>query len=469
MRLLFPLAVAGALVVCTRAAPASPLLDPHLGGVVFTGPTAAHPTAVYFNPAAMALDSGTHLYVASTLRLDQLGIDRAAIDPDTGVPGGSRTFPGTSVLVVSPGGFVSFVSDFNNRKFTFGVAASAPIAQRLPAGRDELGYHVLDGHDYELFATLAMSYRVNERLMVGFGVHAVAYSSFQLSFLRDTALEGGTAGLAGVGAENPEAAERYDVAVSSILSNLSFNAGIVVQPKPGWLIGLAFTAPPGGSREFEVVSEGTARVTAAPRDGGAVHTGSARVAYKLPFIVALEGRGPIAPGYDAVVGVRWEALGRQETWDLRLFGGDLGDGGFPEWYPRYRGLNDVWVLEAGVEAREHERVRPGVRVRVATPAVSGSLTAPAQFQGLELGALSGVELRLNQGLAVALGYALTWSPPRDVTDSAFDPAVRIACADAGYPLDDCAAVREGRAIPTAAGAYHRLQHGMSLALRYDWL
>ena len=75
----------------------------------------------------------------------------------------------------------------------------------------------------------------------------------------------------------------------------------------------------------------------------------------------------------------------------------------------------------------------------------------------------------HTGWVVQAGYDLTWFPPVDSSDSAFDPIARLDCVDSDYDFDECEAAREGRATPTAAGTYRRVRHSVTLALRYDWL
>ena len=56
-----------------------------------------------------------------------------------------------------------------------------------------------------------------------------------------------------------------------------------------------------------------------------------------------------------------------------------------------------------------------------------------------------------------------------VRDSAFDPRDQISCIDSGfdYTTSECAAVRHGYAIDTAAGDYRRFEHAMRIGLRYE--
>jgi hypothetical protein len=56
-----------------------------------------------------------------------------------------------------------------------------------------------------------------------------------------------------------------------------------------------------------------------------------------------------------------------------------------------------------------------------------------------------------------------------VNKSAFDPNDRFACIASGYDYTTtaCEGVRQGYAIPTAAGDYARFEHALRIALRYE--
>ena len=67
-------------------------------------------------------------------------------------------------------------------------------------------------------------------------------------------------------------------------------------------------------------------------------------------------------------------------------------------------------------------------------------------------------------------YGLQYFPRVNVSDSAFDPRDSIACYDSNhdYATNACEAVRNGYAIDTAAGDYHRIQQAMRIAVRLTW-
>ncbi|HWJ55104.1 MAG TPA: hypothetical protein VNR90_02785, partial [Vicinamibacterales bacterium] len=86
-------ALAAVLLLGAGRAAAAPLDEPFIGGMSFDGPTSANLGAVYWNPAALGLVRGFQLMVSASYRVSTVEVDRKAIDPRTGTPGGTMTFP----------------------------------------------------------------------------------------------------------------------------------------------------------------------------------------------------------------------------------------------------------------------------------------------------------------------------------------------------------------------------------------
>jgi long-subunit fatty acid transport protein len=453
----------------TSAALASPLADPFLGGVVFTGATHPHASSFFYNPAALGLDAGNHVYAAGNAVFDRYSVERAAID----AAGSPTSGQGAAVEagVFSPAGFLAVY--FNGTPVSGGVAIYTPYVDRQLAEQPDLRYHTLGGYTTNVAIEPAVSFRVGSQLLIGFGVSLAPYSPVKFSFARDTALEGGSMGLASdcggapCGAENPLASQRYDVDVNSRL-NFGFNLGVVVRLPREWYLGVGYVSPMSSFPRLLVEAAGTVTVTPAPRDGGPTRHGRARLIYKLPQSVHLGLRGQLISDFYFVVGGHWISTSRQDVYDLRMFGGDLAGADIPEWYPRYRGLRDLVAVEVGIEGKERMRFRPGARLRLESAATPDQAVAPHQIAGPNVSLATGLEVRLSREFAITAGYALAWYPRRHADPSAFDPADRIACVDQRFPLDVCTAAVDGRASPTAAGEYGRLQHVLSTALRVDW-
>ncbi|WP_428261956.1 hypothetical protein [Haliangium sp.] len=496
--------VALALALATgfaSAAAASPLEDPTLGGAVFTGTVHPHATSIYVNPAALGQAvRGSHVYLDTSLRLDRYHIDRQVItDPDAGLQPG----PSVSSSPITPGGSLIWYNVGD--KIAVAAALSLVVLDKSPGDQDALGYHTLgDRHRQYVWRrvfllsrnwgpstylpfpmpTLGASYRWR-RFYFGVGLSLRA-SSLELDFLRDTALEAGREGIESAcdddgnacGIENPAAAERYKISVSTedllAARNLVVSGGLMWQFRPGWWFGVYYQSPPGFLTSLSSV--GTARITPAPRTGLDPFTARAEVIYDLPQTVSAGLRGPAFGSYEMFTTARWQNLSRQRLLDIRLIDPVVGGDSVPEWFQRYRGFNDVLTVEAGLEERERaepgERLRLGARVRLETPTTSDRAVAPTQVESLHLGAAVGGELRISENprLVLYASYGFTWYRPVDIGEgSAFDPRDRLECADSGFDLDACIPAAEGRAIPTAAAHYGRIRHALRAAIRYDFL
>lgn len=460
-----------ALLACPVDVASSPLEDSTLGGAVFTGPAHPHATALFVNPAALGLDAqGDHLYLDASLRLDQMDVQ---LDGE-----GSAMSPGVDAITLSPGGMLG--AYWVGGKVAAGVALGVPMTEELIQDEESLGYHVLDGYHYRVGLTVAVSFRLSQRIYIGTGL-TVSKTWLKLSFLRDTALEGGALGIEGdcngesCGIGNADAAERYDVDVGTpglvATQNLALTFGAVYQVAREWWLGLGIRSPSGFRSALAL--QGQADVTPAPRDRRGddpqdVYQVSAEVVYKLPQSVALGLRGPLLPGWELVAGVRWQNYSSQNVLDLRMFGSEITPD-TPEWYPRYRGLRDVVVLEAGLEGARGSKRRVGGRLRLESGATSSEALSPLQIAGPNASVIVGGELRLTNNLAISASYGLTWYPTTTVENSLFDPQDYVRCLESEFAIEQCTAVAEGRAGPSAAGSYGRLSHATRLSLRYDGL
>lgn len=473
-------ALAALVIIALPADPsrASPLEDPSVGSVTFTGVTSPHPTSLFINPAALGLSGGGgHYYLGGSLRISRIGVDRQLVDPQTGQPVAG---PSVSAGALSPSAMLAAywqVSDSGH----FGVALGLPFSEQWTSGSDELAYHSMGGGFRQFQLTIGGAIRLGGKFHLGLGV-ALGVTQFELDLARDTALEAGTAGIesdcggAPCGIENPEARQEIgvDVGTQGINGFLDIprNVGLVIGllyeiRRHSWRVAFSFVAPPGTFAELPL--RGKADVTDAPRDGGAARSGEAEVNVKMPFAVNLGGAGPIAEGLDLVAQIRWLNLSTQREFDIRMFGPELESGNVPEWYPRFRGFRDTVQLSAGVERQRTYQVRWGARLILDTGAVPARRINPIQVEPFNTTAAGGVELRFLNNWVATLGYSISWYPGRSSTPNAFDPLDRIRCVDSMFEVNACGPAREGRATPSAAGDYTRFEHNLLAAIRWDSL
>jgi hypothetical protein len=478
-----------------RMGRASPMEDQSAGNAVFSGPTSPHPSSIFINPASLLFSRpGFHLHIGGSLRLDQISVDRRLVDPASGQ---LTDGPSASTTTWSPGGDLAVWRSVLQERAVFGAMLHTPFIDRFAADQDALRYHVLGGTMWEGMLSAAGGFKVADWFIFGLGV-SLGYSGLHLELARDTALEAGSGPERGItsdcggapcGIENPLASETITVDVQSgggatggflaklggpfddFTSNVGATLAVSIKIKGDWWGALSYVSPPGAlpGRSLELKERGTVQIEEAPRDGGEFHRGRAEVRMRMPQSVWLGLRGPLAPGWDLVTSARWLNLSRHQQFELRMFGGDLEEIGVPEWYPRYRGMRDVFQLSGGLEGQDVGRTRFGGRARLEYGATPPANVSPLQIEGLNAALTGGVDLQIHPHWVVNAGYDLTWFLPVGVDDSAFDPLDRLACVDSDYDFDACRAAREGRAIPTAAGDYSRLRHTLMLSIRYDSL
>lgn len=460
-------------------ASASPMEDSSLGGAVFTGPTAGHASSFFVNPAALGLmGPGWHLHLGGSGQLSSLYIDTEAVSPD----GSQSAGESTSNHALTPGGIIALYGSFQDDAAHFGVALHTPTVQQFPEGDPLLGFHSEGGQIRQGMLTLAGSYQFAGRLLVGLGI-SLGYSSLELQFSRDSALDGGSDSETGInsdcagspcGFQNPEAQERYDITVGNpfslsslfALKNISASVGGAYRlPDNSW-IGVGYVALPGAFGKLSL--SGTATVTRSPRDGGLEEEATAEVGFRMAQLVFLGYRRPLLSKFDLITDLRWQDWSRHDQFDIRLFGGQLG-GEIPEWMPRYRGMHDVWRLSGGIESNDSQRHRVGARLRFETSSADDGAASPILVPGASITLATGAELHVADQWVLGVGYEIGWTPTVDATQSAFDPREAIACVDSQYSFDECKAARDGRALSTAAGSYQQLRHGLVLSLRYDSL
>jgi long-subunit fatty acid transport protein len=479
MRPVLALALTAAVCLTTGEAAASPHEDTTLGGSVFTGPLSPHASSFFVNPAALGLSArGIHLHLGASSRLDSLWIRRREVDPQSLQ---LHAGEGYSDHTLSPGGLFAAYGSFRGTDARFGVALYTPNLRRFPKGNSAMQYYSEGGYIAQGMLTLAGSYEFGGKLLVGLGV-SLGYTSARLTFARDTALEGGSDSEDGItsdcggspcGFENPMAAEHYHIAVGNqpsiediAVKNLSASIGLAYRLRRDTWLALSYIGLPGAFSTLKV--SGTATVERAEREGGGTYEGIAELGIRMPQIVFLGYKMHAFGDYDFLANFRWSDLSRHDQFDVRMFGGDLPDN-VPEWYPRYRGLHDTFRLGVGLESRALDEFRTGARLRVESSGLLDDRTNPIQVEPWNATGGLGAEFRFFESLVLSASYDLTWYPVVDVENSAFNPVDRLECVDSQYNFDLCAATRDGRALPTAAGRYRRIRHAMMLSIGYESL
>jgi len=457
--------VLGAVLLPAALAHATPFLTPHLGGPVFVGPVDAHVTSLYWNPAAAGLLQGTHYYLSGTARLDWTQVERSTISSDNGEPagGGNVSFGTQTLTPLTVDNFVGVISDLSSSEVTVGVALYSPYSENLSSS-DALAYHASGGLFYGETVGIGLAYRVEPWLIIGVSGNLL-FSKYHLQFTRDKALDGCVAAPCNV--EAAASAEKYDLDAPLIeFPTIDASFGFILRISD-WTFGFSTANFLGAIAGTTASLVGDARVT--PAGSSSPLSGKTTIGFKLPVTVDLGAKRHVFGDWDLVLGARWTHLATQNKLDLRVYGQALTAATIPDWIVRYRGLNDVYWAEVGLEEAPATKYRWGVRARFSTGGVPEEAVAIDQLDAPSVDLSGGLEWRLGERLGLTFAYTLSLLVPRDVTSSDFSPSARIACNASQYDITTaaCAAVRDGRAIPTAAGKYLRIGNQLTLGVAID--
>lgn len=457
-------------------ASASPTSDPTAGRAVFTGATLPSATSIALDPAALGLGTTDEAYVAVTSVIDQLDINRRVFDLATGdLSAGHHVRDTTFGPGASLAGIWHAIPEV-----TLGFELRSPPSQVFPSGDNSLRYYSLGGRERDYYLSAAASFRVTDDFYAGFSI-MLDKTYLSMSYARDTALANGQ-GAGGVnsdcgsgmacGLENQQASERYDLSVrqtSPITNGYIVNLGLVYKITHDLTVAVAYHTPPGGSVETEL--DGKAGVTLPARQGGEILHGGSTINISYPASVDAEVSARLNRDLELHIGGRWEDTSRFSAWDVRVYGSSFLGTDVPEWTERPRALNNSYAFWGGVEQKESDqRLRLGARIGFETASVPEDQTSPltiAPFSGtLDLGA----QLRIASTLSVQVTYGLQYFVPVHVNNSQFNPNSQLECIGDGfdYSSASCAAVRNGYAIPTAAGDYERIEHAVRIGMRYEF-
>jgi long-subunit fatty acid transport protein len=493
-----------ALALGAGGAGASPLDEPFVGGLSFSGPTSGNIAAIYWNPAALGLVRGFQLMVSPSFRSTTIGMTRTGIDPETGqaLPPQSATAHELDQPVawpLGPGGFVGISSDLGGDRFALGLATYMPFLEQVhfplsPTGGEPSRYHALTIDLRNLALVPALSIRFGDNLRIGVST-GFLFSTGHITFAEDTALDRGTSGLdanCGVGGnpchvENTAADARYDVASGNGLGDAKFSVTLGAGAYYRWKrleLGLSYQSRPIGSDVpgVEVAAPATT-ITLPPRDANAsgvpltcANGQSGRcvfgdIAYRLPDVVIGGATWHVAPGVEVTAMVRWLWLHVHDRIDVRLSAPTLDQAQLPQHIVLYRGFHDVWDSRLRVSYWWRERIRVGAMVRFETSAVDANAVNAAAVDGFKVEPVLLAEVRIARRFWLGGGYGLTIMPAVNVTDSSFDPTFATACVDpppmgAGGDIRStaCQARDAGRARPSADGHYTLFQQDFGLTL-----
>jgi long-subunit fatty acid transport protein len=479
-----------------RTALATPLDEPHTGGVGFSGPTTGDLAAVHWNPAAISLIEGNQLRLGVDFTMARSTVGREAIDPATGVPSaGGTAFPSvtgkgdTAPLSwpPGPGFFAGFAVNVGGR-FNLAIAAYTPSYQQISfsdAGA-VTRFHMRAAEIQNFALVPAIAIRVNKRLRVGIAP-GFLFSAARLAFDQDTALSMGSAGLQALcngqpcGAENPGAAARYNLDGGSPFGNsptLTLAGGIHYQ-WDRFGLGVSYNSRPiGNDRGGIVVPLASSRIDAPSRDGGAAICPQGRncitgsLQYRLPDVITLGGSWILNARFSVDASVRFLRFSAHDHLSIRVVAPanvDLGARGIDDRFVIRRGFRDQLDTRGMLVWKPKEAIKLGAGLRITTAAVPAEQVNPGAIDGLSFEPRIAAAVRWHW-LTLTAGYALGIIPTVNSDGSGFSPADAVACVDGGRDLrlPSCANAARGGARPTAAGSYREMRHvfGMGVTTHF---
>jgi len=470
-RALALLAAASLILVATSAA-ASPIDDPFVTGMSFSGPTAGDLGAIYWNPAALGLMRGFQLMVAGTARWSSVGV---ALPPG-GAPAGSATatdFRQPFQWPPGPGAYVAL--GYGSDRFTLAFATYMPYLEQIhfptsAAGNEPTRYQVLSMDLRNLALVPALAIRLGNDLRIGLS-SGFLFSTGSLSFAEDVG-----------GAQTPDGDARYNINSGQGIGDAKFSVtlgGGIYWRHKSLELGVSYQSHPLGGQVAGVEVGGDATtVSLPPVQGGGLATcagGQSNrcvfgdISYRLPDVFIAGATWHLRPGLELNLMARWIWTHLHDKIDIRLVGPTLEAAGLPQHIVLYRGFHDVVDTRARIAYWWRERLRIGAELRVENGAVDSNAVNASAVDGFQIEPVILAELRLSRRFWLGAGYGLTIMPSVTVTDSIFQPTVGgKTCASVDYDLNNpsCKAANNGTARPKADGTYTSLVQDFGLTFTF---
>jgi long-chain fatty acid transport protein len=361
-------------------------------GASFAGATARadDPSALFFNPAAIALLPGRQAAMTGSFLVPVIApragsASRAAAlggGPVAGTLGGDAA---SDAMVPAVYGAARI-----GQGWSLGIAVTSPWGLVTKYGADFVGrYHALTSELLTVNVAPTVAWRVHPTLSLGAAIqvqHAAARLSNAVDFGAVGAIAGlGGAGLRPGGADGRATAEGTDVA-------FGYQLGLLWEPVSGTRLGLSFRSAVFHDLHGETRFEGVPAPLAA-----AFRTAPARAAFVTPEVAStglVQRLGPRWVGLAEVSWTNWSRFGEMR----------VRTDGRPDTVTE-QGWRDSWFVALGAEYRATDAVtlRAGVAYdRSPVPEATRTPRIPdSDRHWLSIGA----SLRLGPGAELAVAYS----------------------------------------------------------------
>jgi len=244
-------------------------------------PTTSNPTALYYNPAALSLGSGTRLFIDGTLAYRSVDYTRplsAVQDPSNADGASGELNAGTATLRNFAGSpFVGVATDFGVPKLNVGFGFFAPFGggaswdersdlskeqrEAYPGVQDGAQrWWSIDSSLKVLYFSAGASYQLHDMVSFGLSVNYVR-SSIDTVRARNSDGSDNLVQPNGTNAGELEEGRSY---LSAEGSDLAVGAGVLITPNNSLRIGYSYQSQPGLSGETKMQGELWSSVKATP-------------------------------------------------------------------------------------------------------------------------------------------------------------------------------------------------------------
>lgn len=472
----------------------APLVNSRVGGLALIGPASPHPASMYYNPAALGLTPGYHVYLSGGALLDLAGVQRDATVPNSGAASTQR-LPEERSLTAAPQLYASLSSDFGTESVVLGLAFHTPSwdGSSFLKGADSgfvspdiegaTRYHATDFLLKQYYVTIGAALHLGAGWYLGLSASYVR-GELDFAFVRDIAPQGGSVRDPGEAAALDDCGQRpcgfesnlaaEGLRVSGVSNGLGFGGGIVGRIGPRILVGVGYISHILGLGGDSIPSKGDVwlrRAEAAVLPGEQRDLkGRSLVSYQLPDSLNIGLNWALTASLNLDFQLRWMLYRRHRKLAIELSGSELRQASeLPALLLHNRGFQDSFAFQTGVGYTLGAKWRLTTALMLESSAVPAARLNAKAIDGWKADAFVSLIWQPRPRFLLRLGYGIVAMLPTEGGD-AFNSQLLVDCVDSGYNMDEqaCRQAVEGLALPNARGSYWRITQRVDLALSYSW-
>jgi long-chain fatty acid transport protein len=265
-------------------------------------------STVFFNPASMARLEGSQLSAGLHIVLPDSEFKGGAtytvpVPPGTTISGGDGGNGGKDAVVPH----FTYVHDINE-KWNFGFSVNAPFGLATEYNKDWVGrYSAVESEIKSVNLNPSLSFKVNEKTSVGFGLNAMYASLLLKNAIDDGILTGGLACAPGwaPGDLSCDGKGKLDDIDDW---GFGFNVGLLLEPTDHTRLGLSYRS------KIDVDLDGDLKATSAV----ALPKTSAKADVSLPDTVLVSAYHELTPKYAIMADVLWTHWSKLDELKVKL-------------------------------------------------------------------------------------------------------------------------------------------------------